>query len=59
MVAKVILSQIQGEVEAEVISVDKSLQKQARPIGLNTVKLLKVASKTFGMSSSDTMHMAE
>lgn len=30
-----------------------------RPPGLNTVKMLKVASKTFGMSSHDTMHIAE
>lgn len=28
-------------------------------MGLNTVKMLKVASKTYGMSSHDTMKIAE
>ena len=33
--------------------------KQARPQGLNTVKLLKVGSQTFGMSSHETLRIAE
>ena len=32
---------------------------KVRPIGLNTVKMLKVGSKTFGMSAHETMKMAE
>ena len=37
----------------------KSKVTQPRPIGLNTVKMLKVASKTYGMSAHETMKVAE
>lgn len=30
-----------------------------RPVGLNTVKMLKVGSKTFGMGAHDTLRIAE
>ena len=33
--------------------------KQQRPQGLNTVKLLKVGSQSFGLSAHDTMKIAE
>ena len=33
--------------------------KKQRPIGLNTVKLLKVCSSTFGIGAHDAMRMAE
>ena len=45
--------------EAEVIDIQRTKQVKARPVGLNTVKLLKVASKTFGFGSHDTMRIAE
>lgn len=33
--------------------------EQKRPVGLNTVQLLKTASSSFGMSSDHTMRVAE
>lgn len=41
------------------MEVKKSQQVQGKPQGLNTVKMLKVASKTYGMSAHETMKVAE
>jgi len=48
-----------GAKEAEVLSVKKEPMKQVRPQGLNTIKLLKVGSQSFGMSAFETMKIAE
>ena len=48
-----------GAQEAEVLSVGKSRLTQQRPQGLNTVKLLKVGSQSFGLSAYETMKIAE
>lgn len=48
-----------GAKEAEVLSVTKNKVHQQRPQGLNTVKLLKVGSTSFGMSAHETMKIAE
>ena len=48
-----------GAKEAEVLSVKLEHMKQARPQGLNTVKLLKVGSQSFGLSAFETMKIAE
>jgi DNA topoisomerase-3 len=45
--------------EAYVESIVESNATKPRPNGLNTVKLLKVASKSFGMSAHETMRIAE
>lgn len=45
--------------EAEVISVEKQSAKKGKPVGVNTVHLLKVASQSFGMSAHETMRIAE
>jgi DNA topoisomerase-3 len=42
-----------------VIDVERSQVHKAKPQGLNTVKMLKVASKTYGMSAHETMRIAE
>jgi DNA topoisomerase-3 len=39
--------------------VERSQKYKSKPNGLNTVKMLKVASKTYGMSAHDTMKTAE
>lgn len=41
------------------MEVKKSKAVQGKPQGLNTVKMLKVASTTFGMSAHETMRVAE
>lgn len=48
-----------GAKEAEVLSVSESHLTQTRPQGLNTVKLLKVGSQSFGCGAHDTMRIAE
>jgi len=48
-----------GAKEAEVLSVKREPMKQVRPQGLNTIKLLKVGSQSFGMSAFETMKIAE
>jgi DNA topoisomerase-3 len=48
-----------GAKEAEVVNVKKEILKQVRPQGLNTVKLLKIGSQSFGLSAFDTMKIAE
>lgn len=45
--------------QAEVMNVKREMLKQARPQGLNTVKLLKTCSQSFGMSAFETMKVAE
>ena len=58
-VTSIIHSRIFSCERAEVIDVQKSTVTQSKPQGLNTVKMLKVASKTYGMSAHDTMRVAE
>lgn len=53
------LQRVYGDSEAEVISVKRQKVKQTRPQGLNTVKLLKVGSQTYGFSAHETMKIAE
>ena len=48
-----------GAQEAEVLSVGQNKCTQQRPQGLNTVKLLKVGSQSFGLSAHETMKIAE
>jgi len=48
-----------GAKEAEVMAVKKEPLKQVRPQGLNTIKLLKVGSQSFGLSAFETMKIAE
>lgn len=48
-----------GAKEAEVLSVKRNNVKQVRPQGLNTVKLLKVGSQSYGLSAHETMRIAE
>ena len=45
--------------EASVIEVKKQRTTQVRPVGINTVKLLKVASQSFGYSAQETLRIAE
>jgi len=45
--------------EAKAISVTRKEEYAGKPLGLNTVKLLKVASSAFGISSSECMRVAE
>lgn len=58
-IVSILHSRVSAYDEGEVISVDRSQVHKAKPQGLNTVKMLKVASKTYGMSAHDTMHIAE
>jgi DNA topoisomerase-3 len=58
-VVTIMHSRVQGTTNAEVIDVEKSKKYKGKPVGLNTVKMLKVASKNFGMSAHDTMRIAE
>ena len=44
---------------ATVTDVKKQRTSKTRPLGINTVQLLKVASKSFGMSAQETMRVAE
>ena len=48
-----------GYKEAEVLSVKEEHLTQVRPQGLNTVKLLKVGSQSFGCGAHETMKIAE
>lgn len=50
---------ISGEAYAKVIDVTEEFESQDKPMGLNTVKLLKVASSAFGLSAHATMKIAE
>ncbi|CDW89802.1 dna topoisomerase 3-beta-1-like [Stylonychia lemnae] len=58
-ITSIIHARILGIQTAEVIDIKKSNAVQGKPQGLNTVKMLKVASKTYGMSAHDTMKIAE
>ena len=44
---------------ATVLDVKKQRTQKQRPQGINTVQMLKVASKSFGMSAQETMRIAE
>ena len=37
--------------EAEVVDIHKKKSIKGKPVGLNTVKLLQIASQSFGMSA--------
>lgn len=58
-IVTILHSRISNLTEAEVIDVEKSQIHKSKPQGLNTVKMLKVASKTYGMSAHETMKVAE
>ncbi len=51
--------QIGGEKSALCVSVASKRKKKPRPTGLNTVELLRVASRRFGISPHQTMHWVE
>jgi len=59
LVTKALFSNVQELKIATVVEVKRQKATLPRPMGLNTVKLLQVASKAFGISSMDTMHIAE
>jgi len=49
-----------GDIQSAVVTdVKKQRTSKQRPQGINTVYLLQVASKTFGMSAQETMRIAE
>lgn len=48
-----------GVKTATVTDVRKQRTTKVRPVGINTVKLLKVASQSFGFSAQDTLRIAE
>ena len=52
-------SRIASLTQAKIINVEKNQIYKSKPHGLNTVKMLKVASQTYGMSAHDTMKTAE
>lgn len=54
-----IFKEIQKEKKAVVVDVREYTEKVAKPLALNTNKLLRVAATNFGMSSSETMKVAE
>lgn len=54
-----IYDEIKEEKEAVVFDVNESSETQNKPLGLNTVKLLKVASSAFGLSAHAAMRVAE
>lgn len=58
-VCSAIYEQIKAEKKAQVIDISETTKVQGKPMGLNTVKLLKVASSAFGMSSHIAMKTAE
>jgi DNA topoisomerase III len=58
-IVTILHSRIFSITQAEVIEVEKSQVHKSKPQGLNTVKMLKVASKTYGMSAHETMKIAE
>jgi len=58
-IAKVIYERISTESEAVCEEIKTEKNTKAKPHGLNTVKMLKVASKTFGLSAHDAMKIAE
>lgn len=51
--------EIKSEFKAKCLDVAVSLESQNKPLGLNTVKLLKTASSAFGLSAHVTMRIAE
>lgn len=54
-----IYEEIKDEIEAEVVNITESSESQNKPLGLNTVKLLKVCSSAFGLSAHAAMRVAE
>ena len=44
---------------AEVMSSNSKVKDKIKPPGLNTVDLLKIASKSFGLGAQQTMKIAE
>lgn len=45
--------------EAKIVELKKQRTSKTRPTGLNTIELLKAASKRFGMGAQETMRCAE
>lgn len=58
-VVQILHSRFCSTPSATVLDIEKSKKYKGKPAGLNTVKMLKVASKTYGMSAHDTMRIAE
>ena len=58
-VAKLLLQSCQGGGKAKVTSVTAKRDTRGRPTALNTVELLKIASKTLGMAPHQAMQAAE
>lgn len=58
-VGELFQADINGEKQAFVTKVEKKPKKKTRPIALNTVELLRAASRIYGMSPAQTMHDAE
>ena len=58
-VASVFLDIVKKAKTAEVISVNKKEKSKQRPIALNTVELLRIASAKLGIGPQQTMHVAE
>ena len=59
LVVRAIHEKIQGIQSAEVLDVKKQRTHKTRPTGINTVKLLKTMSQSFGFSAQDTLRIAE
>jgi DNA topoisomerase-3 len=54
------IKQRMGDVDlAHVTDVKKQRTTKTRPLGINTVYLLQVASRSFGMSAQETLRIAE
>ncbi|PIK48568.1 hypothetical protein BSL78_14556 [Apostichopus japonicus] len=58
-VAQLFLNLVKGQKEAVVTSVSSEEKKKQRPIALNTVELMRVASASLGMSPHHAMQIAE
>ncbi|KAI8513789.1 DNA topoisomerase 3-beta-1, partial [Branchiostoma belcheri] len=58
-VAQTFLNIVKAAKEARVVSVTKKEKAKQRPIALNTVELLRVASSSLGMAPQHTMQVAE
>jgi len=58
-IVKAIHAKMGSVSEAVITDVRKQRTTKVRPVGLNTVHLLKTASKSFGMSAQETLRIAE
>lgn len=58
-VASVFLDIVKKGQVAEVVCVEKKEKAKQRPLALNTVELLRIASSRLGIGPQQTMHVAE